>query len=114
MKQVQRGTEDAGERAEPGEQGLGDRLRIAAGDEAEENEFENFVIRQRRVAVFTVASPQAIPMAVIVSILCGRRRGGGRLLLRDKLTFVRGAEKDVGFGGGRCLVTRRPEPEYRA
>lgn len=116
LKEVQGSAEDGRKRAEAVEQRLGDRLGVAAGDEAEEDELEDFVIRQRRIPVFAVAGSQAIPMAVIVRIGCRRRRGCGAVagpLLRENPRSSAASKSSSGSPGG-IFVTRRPRRECRA
>lgn len=118
LKEVQGSAEDGRKRAEAVEQRLGDRLGVAAGDEAEEDELEDFVIRQRRIPVFAVAGSQAIPMAVIVG--CRRRRGCGAVagLLRVRFSGKNprssAASKSSSGSPGGVFVTRRPRRECRA
>lgn len=116
LKEVQGSAEDGRKRAEAVEQRLGDRLGVAAGDEAEEDELEDFVIRQRRIPVFAVAGSQAIPMAVIVRIGCRRRRGAGLLRVRfsGKNPRSSAASKSSSGSPGGIFVTRRPRRECRA
>ena len=69
--------EGLGERAERGEQLLGERFQIPSGQGAEQHEFEQLVVRHRLAArvAETLAQPLAVPM-----IMRGRILGLGRRL----------------------------------
>jgi hypothetical protein len=65
-----------GEGAEPGEQRLGQRLEIAAGDRPEQDELEQLVVGERLRAGLEEARPQPLAMSEIVRHL----RAGARHL----------------------------------
>jgi len=67
---LQRRAEDAGEGAEAGQQGLGQRLDVPPGQGPEEQELEKLVVRQGARPAMAGAMAQAGPMAGV------RRRGG--------------------------------------
>lgn len=75
-QQRRRRTEDAGERAEPLDQRLGDRLGVAPRDQAKKQQLEDFVVGKRGVAQLTEAVTQPLAMAMIM-FMAGKRSGQG-------------------------------------
>jgi hypothetical protein len=72
-KQVRWCAEHFGQGAEPGQQRLGDRLGVAARDQPEQQQLEQFIIGKRPVAALAEALAQ--PVAMSVKMFARRRRG---------------------------------------
>lgn len=106
-------TEDPGKRAEFAEQRFGNGLGVAAGNEAEEEEFEDFIVGKRRIAAFTKTKTKTVTVPVVVLLFRVARGNGGcgpRRPLRKISAFIDFMEKIAGrrrvvrLGGGRGLV----------
>ncbi|ANL71952.1 hypothetical protein AMC83_CH01969 [Rhizobium phaseoli] len=65
-QQTRRRAKNAGKRAEPINQRLGDRFGVAPRDQAEKQEFEDFVVGKRRVALFAKAVTQPLAVTVVM------------------------------------------------
>ncbi len=97
-----RRTEDTGERAEPLDQRLGDRLGVAPRDQAKKQQLEDFVVGKRGVAQLAEAIAQPLAMAVIM-LRDGERGGqGGPCIWHGR--FLRPSAKKRAFVGGNGLL----------
>src|SRR5690606_20687534 len=94
--------EHAGERAEPVEQRLGDRFRVAARDKAEEDELKQFVVGECSVAVFAKAGTKPLAVTVIMSLRCPGAEWHARLA--ECGGFCRPLSKEAALGVRRAVA----------